>query len=294
MTAPDDAPAASRHDAATDAPLSFFVSNGDGYLPTKLTKGPWGKSLAGNYVGGLLGRSIERIVDDPDLQPARITVDLLRPVALRAVRVQANVVRHGRRIQLVDAVMTQNETLVARATALFLRRSEPGPGTVWTSPITMPAPPPENRTLAGDVPMFMWAYGRDPIAGTPGIGVDEWRHDGQKFAWMRETKQLVDHEPLTPFIRAVMAGDVTSSLAHWSTDGLHFINADYTLTLSRQPIGPDIGLASMSHYSYRGVATGVVTFFDRQGPIGSGVSTALANPGFTPPPSLTIRPESAE
>jgi hypothetical protein len=128
--------------------------------------------------------------------------------------------------------------------------------------------------------------------------VDEWRHDGQKFAWLRETKLLVDGEPLTPFIRAVMAGDVTSSLAHWGTEGLQFINADYTLTLGRLPIGPHIGLAAMSHHSHShshsGVATGVVTFFDRQGPIGSGVSTALANPGFTPPPSLTIKSEFAE
>ena len=290
----DGAPVASRHGAEAGAPASFFVSNGDEYLPTKLAKGPWGPSLAGNYVGGLLARSVERIVDDPDLQPARITVDLLRPVAPSAVRVQAITVRHGRRLRLVDSVMTQNETLVARASVLFLRRSEAGTGTVWTSPITMPAPPPENGALADDVPMFMWSYGRDPIAGTPGIGVDEWRSDGQKFAWMRETKLLVDDEPLTPFIRTVMAGDVTSSLANWGTDGLQFINADYTLTLSRLPIGLNIGLAAVSHHSQNGVATGSVTFFDRQGPIGIGVSTALAHPGFTPPPSLMIPSDRAE
>ncbi len=141
---------------------------------------------------------------------------------------------------------------------------------------------------------IMWAYGRDPVAGTPGIGVDEWRHDGKQFAWMRETKLLVDDEPLTPFIRTVMAGGVTSTLAYWGTNGLQFINADYTLTLSRLPIGPHIGLASMSHYSQDGVATGSVTFFDHQGPIGSGVSTALAHPGFIPPPSLMMHSDPAE
>jgi hypothetical protein len=276
------------------SPSAFFVSDGDGYLPTRLTKGPWGASLSGNYVGGLLGRSIEGVVDDPGLQAARVTVDLLRPVAPHAVCVEATTIRHGRRMQLIDAVMTQNETLVARASALFLRQSEQGTGTVWTSPINMPAPPQETGALFGDGPMFMWSYGRDPVAGAPGIGLHEWRHDGQKFAWMRETKLLVDDEPLTPFIRAVMAGDVTSSLSHWGTDGLQFINADYTLTLSRLPVGPDIGLASMSHHSHRGVATGVVTFFDGQGPIGSGVSTALAHPGFTPPASLIIGSEPPE
>ena len=44
-----------------------------------------GSVISGNYVGGLLGRAVEREVDDVDLQPARLTVDLLRPVALQAL-----------------------------------------------------------------------------------------------------------------------------------------------------------------------------------------------------------------
>jgi acyl-coenzyme A thioesterase PaaI-like protein len=153
------------------SPSAFFVSDGDRYLPTRLTKGPWGASLSGNYVGGLLGRSIEGVVDDPGLQAARVTVDLLRPVAPHAVCLEATTIRHGRRMQLIDAVMTQNQTLVARASALFLRQSEQGTGTVWTSPINMPAPPQETGALFGDGPMFMWSYGRDPVAGAPGIGL---------------------------------------------------------------------------------------------------------------------------
>ena len=222
-----------------------------------------------------------------DLQPARLTVDLLRPVALKPLQMHSSVVRDGRRLRLVDAVMTQNDVIVARASALFLRRSEHTTvDTVWTSPVTMPAVPADPVMLAGDVPMVLQSYGRDPVAGSPGVGITEWRHHGQKFAWMRETKLLVDDEPLSPFTRAVMAGDVTSSLTHWGTEGLQFINADYTVTLSRLPEGVYIGLASVTHYSHAGVATGVATLFDETGPIGSGMATALANPGFTPPPSI--------
>jgi acyl-CoA thioesterase len=254
-----------------------------------LARGPWGPSISGNYVGGLLGRAVELEVDDVDLQPARLTVDLLRPVALQPLQMHSSVVRDGRRLRLVDAIMTQNDTMVARASALFLRRSEHTTvDTVWTSPVTMPDIPAEPVMLAGDVPMVFHSFGRDPVAGSPGVGVTEWRHHGQKFAWMRETKFLVDDEPLSPFTRAVMAADVTSSLTHWGTDGLQFINADYTITLSRLPEGVYIGLASMTHYSHAGVATGVATLFDQTGPIGSGMATALANPGFTPPPSIVM------
>jgi acyl-CoA thioesterase len=265
---------------------SFFVTDGDGYMPTPLARGPWGPSLSGNYIGGLLGRAVEQAVDDVDLQPARLTVDLLRPVALQALRVHSSVVRDGRRLRLVDAVMTQNDVMVARASALFLRRSEHVADTVWTTPVTMPAIPSEPDEVAGNLPMLLHAFGRDPVAGSPGVGVTEWRHDGQKFAWVRETKLLVDDEPLSPFIRAAMAGDVTSSLSHWGTEGLQFINADYTITLSRLPEGVYIGLAAMTHYGHAGIATGVATLFDDQGPIGSGVATALVNPGFAPPKAM--------
>ena len=271
------------------APTCFFVTDGTGYVPTRLARGPWGPSISGNYVGGLLGRAVELEVDDVDLQPARLTVDLLRPVALKPLQMHSSVVRDGRRLRLVDAVMTQNDVIVARASALFLRRSEHTTvDTVWTSPVTMPAIPADPVMLAGDVPMVLQSYGRDPVAGSPGVGIIEWRHHGQKFAWIRETKLLVDDEPLSAFTRTVMAADVTSSLTHWGTEGLQFINADYTVTLSRLPEGVYIGLASVTHYSHAGVATGVATLFDETGPIGSGMATALANPGFTPPPSIVV------
>jgi acyl-CoA thioesterase len=272
--------------SARPVPTCFFVTDGKGYVPTRLTRGPWGPSISGNYVGGLLARAVEQEVDDVDLQPARLTVDLLRPVALQPLQTHSSVVRDGRRLRVVDAVMTQNDVTVARASALFLRRSEHAVDTVWTSPVTMPAVPAEPDVLADDVPMVLHSFGRDPVAGSPGVGVTEWRHHGQKFVWLRETKLLVDDEPLSPFTRAIMAGDVTSSLTHWGTEGLDFINADYTITLSRLPEGVYIGLASMTHYSHAGVATGVATLFDEKGPIGSGMATALANPGFTPPPSI--------
>jgi hypothetical protein len=267
----------------------FFVTDGTDYVPTRLAQGPWGPSLSGNYIGGLLGRVAEHGVDDPDLLPARLTVDLLRPVALQPVQVQSSVVRDGRRLRLVDVAMTQHGVMVARASALFLRRGEHTTGTIWTTPVTMPALPAEPDVLPDDVPLLLHAYGRDPVAGTPGVGIDDWRHDGPKFGWVRETRPLVDDESLSPFTRAVMAGDITSSLTHSGTAGLQFINADYTVTLSRLPEGRYIGLAALTHYGHAGVATGVATLFDERGPIGSGVALALANPGFTPPPSLTPR-----
>ena len=53
-----------------------------------------------------------------------------------------------------------------------------------------------------------------------------------------------------------MCADVTAAIANWGTEALQFINVDYTLTLSRLPEGPHIGLAALTHYSDDGVANG--------------------------------------
>jgi hypothetical protein len=68
------------------------------------------------------------------------------------------------------------------------------------------------------------------------------------------------------------------------TDGKSYVPT----RLATGPWGPSIsgnyiGLAAVTHYSHAGVATGVARLFDETGPIGSGMTTAVANPGFTPP-----------
>ncbi|CAN3126373.1 thioesterase family protein [Mycobacterium sp. smrl_JER01] len=261
---------------------AFFVPSEEGFAPTGRARGPWGETVSGNYVGGLLGHVLERDAGDDALQPARLTVDLLRPVALAApIRVQTSTVREGRRLKLVDATMTQASTVVARANALFLRRGEQPAGDRFTTEVVMPAVPPLPDPVPEDATTFVWTYGKDTDTAYPGL--DGWAHTGPKYLWARELGPMVDEVELTPFVRAAMAGDMASSLTHFGADGLPFINADYTLTLSRLPEGPYLGLAALTHHSHNGVATGTAIVADEQGPIGTATATALANPGFNPP-----------
>lgn len=261
---------------------AFYVPVGDAFAPTDWARGPWGQTISGNYVGGLLGHVIERDAADPELQPARLTVDLFRPALLaEPVRVETGVVREGRRLKLVDATMTQSGTVVARANALFLRRGEQPAGERWSTAVTMPAVPPVPEPVPDDVVTLVWTYGKD--GDTPSFGLGAWAYHGPKYIWTRDVATMVDGIELTPFTRAAMAGDMASSLTHFGADGLPFINADYTLTLSRLPEGPYLGLAALTHHSHAGVATGTALVVDASGPIGTATATALANPGFSPP-----------
>ena len=257
----------------------FSTADGEVFEPGPLAQGPWGATIGGQLVSGLLGWAVERDAGDPDLLPARLTVDLLRPTFLEPVRVQTTVQREGKRIKVADVALIQRDTVVSRASAVFLRPTEEPDSQVWTAPVSMPALPEEPVELPPGIPMFLWAYGKNPDAGAPGVDATEWQQaENQKFAWVRQVRPLVAGHTLTPFTRAVMCGEVTSPLTHWGTGGLRHINADYTLTLSRLPEGEYIGLAAQSQHSAAGIATGTATVFDVNGPIGSATAVALAQP----------------
>jgi hypothetical protein len=266
-------------DADTAAPMPYFLRDKNHYVPTGIARGGWGPSISGHVVGGLLGWAVERAVDDPQLLPARLTVDLPRPTALEPIEVHTHVQHDRRRLRLVEAVLTQNGTPVARGSALFLRRSPQPDGHVWSQPVQMPPLPIEHD--GANPSLFLRTYGWGAGVQNPD---PEWEHtSGPKYTWLHETRSLIDDEPLSAFTRAAMAADVTASLANWGTHALQFINADYTLTLSRLPEGPHIGLAAVTHYSNDGIATGSAVLLDHTGPAGSAVSVSIAHSGFRPP-----------
>lgn len=265
-------------------PEAYFTADGDSYVPGAMSQGPWGATMGGQVVGGLLAWGIERSGIEPDLQPARLTVDLLRPALIEPVQIRTSVQREGRRIKLVDGTLLQNGKTVARASALFLRRGEHPDVLVWSAPVRMPPLPADVDGFPPDMPFLIWSYGPDLAEGSRGMA--EWEQaDFQKFAWTRIFRPMVHGHALTPFVRLAFVGDVTSSLTHWGTGGLRYINADYTVTASRLPDGEYLGLAAQSHYGTAGVATGSATIFDRHGPLGTGSALALAQPAEAFKPS---------
>ncbi|BBY58524.1 hypothetical protein MSAR_16600 [Mycolicibacterium sarraceniae] len=89
---------------------------------------------------------------------------------------------------------------------------------------------------------------------------------GPTYAWIRQVRPLVEGEVTSPFVTVAMAADAASATYHWGTEGLRYINTDYTL--AREPVGDYIGLAATSHTSQDGVAAGAAAVFDVPGPIG--------------------------
>jgi hypothetical protein len=264
-------------DLATQQP--YFRCDGNHYLPTGFARGGWGPSISGHVVGGLLGWALERAVDDPELHPARLSVDLPAPTRLEPVQVHTQVHHDRRRLRLVEAVLTQGGETVARASAMFLRRGTQPDGKVWSQPVQMPPLP---VPLDGASPtLFLRTYGWGGHLQNPD---PDWDTSGPKYTWLHETRPLIDDEPLSAFARTAMCADVTAAIANWGSEALQFINVDYTVTLSRLPEGPHIGLAALTHYSEDGIANGSAVIADHKGPVGTSVSVSIAHAGFRPPP----------
>ncbi|MBF8190806.1 thioesterase family protein [Nonomuraea sp. K274] len=223
--------------------------------------------LHGRLLGGLAARAIEERCAEPGLRFARLTVDLFRSSPMLPVTVETTLVRDGRRIRVADATISTDLGVIGRAAAVLLREGEQPGGEQGVVTPAWDAPPPSGPPVDGGVwtpPFDLWRLsGRDE----PGAG----------RVWMRERHPLVDDEPITPFVRAALAADFASPLSNSGTDGLRFINADYTLTLARVPAGDLIGVEATGHLSADGVATGQVTLHDTAGPIGFCLVTALAN-----------------
>lgn len=252
---------------------AFFAPDGSSLDPAPIARSPWGARLHGRLVGGLCARAAEdELRRDPELVCARLTVDLFRAGDLAPLEVTSRQVRRGGRITVLEVTVQQRERPVGRGSVVLLRRGrQPSGEFVSPQPWTMPKPsglgaPTERPPSANGyvAPWDLWA--REPLRGGAIRG----------DVWIRDRFDLVAGEPITPLIRMAMAADLASPVVHTSTNGLGFINADYTLYLMRAPVGEHMGVERSAHLSHHGVGVGACVVHDEAGPVGFVTTAAVA------------------
>jgi hypothetical protein len=257
--------------------LSFFtLGDGDTLVPTELACSLWSDDqVHGVALSGALARSLEHAVAETgrrDLRPARYTVDLFRAARMKPCHLRTVVVREGRRLCLVDAVIEQDGEPVARASGLFLQPSEPAPGAVWDPDTDFEPPPLELAPVSDEarVPLFS----SEQIGWSNSFG--EHQNGQRKMTW-QTGMPVVPGEVPSPFVAAASIADAASMVTNWGSNGVEQINTDITLTLARTPASLEIGLAAVDRVSSEGIAVGTATVFDREGRLGSVVVSSIAN-----------------
>jgi hypothetical protein len=269
-------------------------------VPEPMAGRGWGTDrMRGVAVSGALARASERAITAAgrsDLRPARWTLDLFCPATMQPCTTTATVVRQGRRLCLVDATLEQDGKPVARAGALFLQVAEPPRGEVWSPQHRILPPPPELRPQSNEPRLY---YSED-VGWT--VSPADHQSRSRKQTWHRAVPVVRGEEP-TAFQMVASVADVTNLVTNWGSAGLEFINADITLALSRLPTGKEVGLSALHRVEHDGIATGTAVVFDRLGPVGTSLVTAMANAehavdlttrgfGAEPPPRGETRDDS--
>lgn len=266
---------------------SFYEPIGEGegeYLATELTRGPW--DPAAQHAGppaALIGREAERLgggrigsegsEGGVPAQVGRITYEILRPVPIGPLRVSAEVVRPGRRVEMFEAALSgEDGTELMKARGWRLATAELD---LEETPGRREAPPgPE----AGE-PMPFPETGHDigyHSATEHRFVEGAFRESGPATVWMRmKTPLLPDEEP-TPLQRVLVvadSGNGVSATLDWTR--YLFINVDLTVHLNRMPEGEWVCLDAITLPEREGVGIADTALFDERGQFGRAVQTLL-------------------
>ncbi|MGZ6143066.1 MAG: thioesterase family protein [Myxococcales bacterium] len=251
---------------------SFFLRDGDRYLPTELTRGPWsGDAQHGGPPAALLGTLMERTERREDAMVTRATFEMLRPVPLSPLSLETRVLTAGRSVQVIGGVLSAGGQEILRGQVVRIRLAE-----VPIGEQPAPAPPPgpdQGRRVSFFPTGHEVGYHTGMEASFIRGGFLE---PGPAVAWLRMRYPLVAGEPTSPLARVLIAADsgngVSSTLDYRR---FLFINPDLTVHLHRYPEGEWVCLDAETTVSRQGVGLAFSTLHDLRGPIGRGLQSLL-------------------
>ncbi|HEU5160743.1 MAG TPA: thioesterase family protein [Streptosporangiaceae bacterium] len=252
---------------------SLYVPLGAGrFASTELTQGPWHPAQQhGSPPAALLAYAMERAEPRPEMEFTQFAVDLLRPVPVGEVEVQARVARPGRRVQFLTAELIADGEPVARARGWRIRRAD-------TSDIAAPESPPPHALpdKADERPFIDFGY----------FHALEWRYvsgavttPGPAVMWTRLKVPVVPGEKPSPLQRVAGVADTSSGIsAALSFDTHIFTNVDFTLHLLRALSGEWVCLDAATTIGPEGTGLCRTRLYDERGDFGSVAQTLFVAP----------------
>jgi hypothetical protein len=254
---------------------SLFVPDGDVFVPTEHTRGPWDpRHQHGGAPAALIARCVEQEPAPLPMDTARLTVELLRPVPVdEPLRVQTRVVRPGKKVQLVEASMTLRDgTELCRAVALRIRHA--AVDLRAENVVEIPTPPPPETGV------FQPGVGGDRAFAVTGVELRFVRgiflQPGPATVWIRLRMPVLPGETPSGMQRACAAADFgngVASIYEWGRS--LFINPDLTVYLERTPVGEWVCIDSVTHPGPHGRALAESQLFDLDGLVGRSLQALL-------------------
>jgi hypothetical protein len=261
-----------------DVPSALYVPDGDGFRATALTIGPWDTGL--QHAGppaALLARAVEEAGGIAGGQTVRLAYDILGPVPVGPVRIGTTVVRPGRRVELVEAVLTgADQRPLMRLSGWRMRVRDDGATPADALPVPVATGPEDSRAETA-------AFFTEDVAYHRAL---EWRFAAGSFnapgpaaAWTRSACALVEGEPMTPLQHLLVMTDAASGIsASLDWRAATFANVDLTVALHRPPRGPWLGMDARTVHGTTGVAQAFAVLFDQDGAVGRSAQSLFVEP----------------
>ena len=268
--------------SAADRVDALYTRDGDAFVGTACTGSAWDETTqSGGAVLALLGHVLEDVPTLVPMSMTRLTVDIVRPVPVgEPLHVTTEILREGKKIQLVDLTMTAGETVTTRARALRIRDRDVTdlPGMPLSSSdrnpaATLPQPDelPELELRPGTAEFLRLGAEIRRTAGPI---------DGVHAVWCRLRVPVVAGEPVRATSLAALPLDVTNLIGvGLDPTRATSINPDVTGHLSRAPVGEWVALTGNTHYDHR-VAHGVsmAVMSDAEGVFGVTSTSQILDP----------------
>lgn len=220
---------------------AYYRRTATGYEPTQLVAGPW--SPDASHAGppsAILIQELARAADPMLL--TRVTNEIPGPIPIVPYEVDVEVVKPGRRVQMLRAVLriAGSDTAVMTSSAWAMRVKEGMPSNLPHADVFPPPEECEVFTYSMTYESYMNGVEMRRIEGTPFGG-------GEAAIWIRQTKPLIDGEEADPYTLCGMFGDLGNGISAIAPlTEIAPINTDITLYLVRRPHPPWIAMKSLT------------------------------------------------
>lgn len=242
---------------------------------TELARGPWdpGACHAG-APSALLAGVLDASPSLTEMRIARLTYDIVRPVPLAPIEIAVEVVREGKRIQVVDAIVTTPDGVeLVRCRAARIRTAEVDVPTTATHDHQAPSPAPDGLARLTD-PFASFGTGFWDAVDIRPIAGDALGAPGPGTAWLRLAVPIADGVTTTPIARVAAAADYGNGIAPPLDIREHlFLNPDLTVHVHREPVGEWIALDARSVAQPHGSGLTTSALFDTDGQLGTALQS---------------------
>jgi hypothetical protein len=205
---------------------------------------------------------------------ARISVEILRPVPVRPMSLSVEVRRPGKKVQLIEATLSEGDRPIVHAVGLRLRRAkldlpfETQPRTEWPHPADTPTsaffPNPG-------------AFGEEAMETRSVEG--DFNVPGPAKVWFRLRVPVLEGHKTSPVENAVAAADFGNGVSNLDPDLTWlFINPDLNVRFARPPDGEWVLLDSVSHLYATGTGLAESALYDLTGRFGRSTQSLLVEP----------------